>query len=279
MHDWWFVETPHYIILSNLRTQQRSMVKALQVDLERLWPIFEGLIAPTRPMESVSVVRIFSTVEAYQEYVGPEHQWTGGMWLSSQRELVIRPIDQASNAQGRQAILRTAYHEAFHQYVDYALDGIPPAPWYNEGHGMLFEHSELANRGINILEPDHLVKRLRSMISGDGLRLDELLMLSYPDFYADTIERRLDNYARAWGLVYYLRKGIQREKNSPYQYLLQDYIANLRLTSEPESIMSQLLSSADIESLERLVTGFWLSDGRRAAARRQALRMTETQTP
>ena len=39
-------------------------------------------------------------------------------------------------------LLSTIRHEAFHQYLSYALSMIPSSPWFNEGYAQYFENED-----------------------------------------------------------------------------------------------------------------------------------------
>ncbi|MDA1045060.1 MAG: hypothetical protein O3C57_07535, partial [Verrucomicrobia bacterium] len=152
MKDWWFVETPNYILLSNLDARYRVMVKQLQSDLEGLRTAYIQLIPPRREIKAVSVVRMFATNSEYVDYVGKDYAWTIGLWMGSRKELVIRPLAEQSTQAEKDRIKRTAYHESFHQYLFYALDQRITAAWFNEGHASLFEQVAISRQGIKLGE-------------------------------------------------------------------------------------------------------------------------------
>ena len=271
MEDWWFVETRHFIILSNMKVRYRSMVKDLQADLETLWEAYERLIPPRGPLSAVSVVRIFATPEEYEAFVGPEHKWTGGLWMTAAQELVIRPLSAGGSREQRERILRTCYHESFHQYIYYALNRVETDAWFNEGHAVMFENADIGNRGVRIDEFDAMADKLLTVLDDGSPSLADLFGKGYADFYGDDPEQRLRHYTLAWGLVYYLRKGVPDNRQSGFPHLLDDYLASLRIAGKPGAVLDAILSDADIEALERELESFWRSPGRRASARRRRL--------
>ena len=52
----------------------------LRSELEQAREVFESYFPLRRPLQSVSVVRIFKQREQYLEYVGGELEWSGGLW-------------------------------------------------------------------------------------------------------------------------------------------------------------------------------------------------------
>lgn len=268
MTGWWSAETPHYIILSNMKTGSRTLVSALSADLEYLRAACETLMPPVAPIRAVSVVRIFSEPADYVRYVGPDRAWTGGLWVSAQRELVVRPLEEAGSRDQRERILRVVYHEGLHQYLFHAFDQLPVSAWFNEGHAAYFENASIGSRRFVIAESAEYAPLLERQAAGGRLDVRPLLYLSLEQFYAGGDEARRLNYALAWGLVYYLRQAVPAADAQPVGTIPARYLAALADTRDGNRATEAAFREVDPELFAREFAGFWTSSNRRGAARR-----------
>ncbi len=270
LSGWWYVETPHYIIVSNLPGRRAPVVRQIQRDVEPLRRAFEALVPPRTPVEAVSVVRIFGDAEDYARYVGPELRWSGGAWIAARGELVVRPRSGASPREQRAWILGTVVHEAFHQYLHYALGGRPPGVWFNEGHAAFFEGADIRGENVRIGEVTRHADVLDRLVAEDRLALDRLLRMSYADFYAagGTARTRAENYARAWGLVYFLQKGAPLGEHRRFAALPERYLEAFARDPDNDRAVAAALDGATPAELEAALRAFWTS----AFARRNAVR-------
>ncbi|MBN1669935.1 MAG: DUF1570 domain-containing protein [Kiritimatiellae bacterium] len=274
MKDWWYVETPHYIILSDLGTRHRRLVQQLQADIEKLRAAYAQLIPARRPITTISVIRVFAESEAYTRYVGPLHADSVGLWMAAKKELVVRPTFGGQSAEDRDSVPRATFHEAFHQYVDYAFDYVRPAVWFNEGHAVFFENAELRGGRVSIDEGRRHLKTLRELIESDWLTADRIraiLAMSYPDFYAGSLDVKLQRYAVAWGIVYYLRKGLDPEAPPAYAGVLDRYGDALWQTRDAGQATEAAFAGIDLAAFRDELVQFWKSASRRARARRNLL--------
>lgn len=81
MKDWWYAETAEYFFISNIRSSSgKALIRALQLQLPALRSAFAKLIQPFENVTDISVVRIFESQAAYQQYVGPDYAWSAGLW-------------------------------------------------------------------------------------------------------------------------------------------------------------------------------------------------------
>ena len=269
LDDWWAIDTPHYVLASDLSRGRRTFVHMLQEHVETLRAACEQMIPARRPIQAVGVVRVFAESEAYETYVDPAMRWTTGLWDPARRQLLIRSPDTSRRRDRREAILGTIYHEAFHQYLFYALSGVTASAWFNEGHASLFEGAEVKRTRIEIGEVEPRARAM-SRLAGDGFDLDRLLGLSYADFYGrpDDEKTRSVNYALAWGLVYYLRKGAPAEEEGALAALPTRYLDALWQTRDPRRATQAAFDGIDREALGASLADFWKSRSRRRAARR-----------
>jgi len=271
MREWWYVETRNYIILSNLRSKHRAMVKALQTDIEILRTAYRRFLPPRAEISAVSVLRVFATSGEYAAFVGPQYAWSGGLWLPSRKELVIRPIDWGSSRQQRERVLRVTYHEAFHQYLFYAMDMRPASVWFDEGHAAFFENTRIGNGKLYVNEDEDRLKLLQQMPGHTRRAIPSLLRMSHADFYAGTQQMRADNYALAWALIYYLRKAAPLEKPPRHAEILDLYADALWATGDGSAATSKAFEHTRMNALIADFISFWSSKQKRGKARRNRL--------
>jgi hypothetical protein len=286
MQDWWFVETENYIILSNLRARYRPMVRQLQEDIEFLRNAYEQILPPRKPISAVSVIRVFGTPEEYgtyiNSYVSPDYGWSDGLWVPSKKELVVRPVEWGDNKTQRDQVLKVTYHEGFHQYLFYAFAQRSLPAWFNEGHATFFENSEIKSRRLEIREDEFRAARVDELVKAKAVDLQRLLLLSYPDFYAQNgpEELRTYHYSLAWALVYYLRKGAPLEDPPRHAGLLARYSDELWKNPDQQAATRLVFTSEALQTLQADFTSFWESRNRRSAARRNSVfKGLQTQEP
>ncbi len=265
--DWWYAETRHYLMVSDVGTRHHVMLRSLQSELEELRGGFAKLVPPRVPFSEVSVLRIFAEEDDYVRYVGQEHSWSAGLWMPNRRELVVRPLTSDRSRDVRERIRRTAYHEAFHQYLFYALNQRDAAPWFNEGHAVLFENAEFRNNRLTLQEPEQLVETLLKAIDEGRIDLGRMMEMDYAGFYDNSTNLRELNYALAWGLIYYLHKAAVHESPNIYKGLLEAYVEQ---TMQHDMRQATRLTMRDIgyDRLQNSLISFWSNRNLRARARR-----------
>jgi hypothetical protein len=272
LKDWWFVETEDYIILSDLKTSHHVMVQDLQANIGFLHTAFEKIIPPRTNITAISVIRVFGTPEEYETYVPPDYSRSIGIWMPDRKELVIKPIDWGGSAEQRDRVFETTYHEAFHQYLFYALGQLHASPWFNEGFACVFGGANVKDNKLKILENGMLVKNVGELLN--NMNIESVIGLSYDDFYARNDKSgRAGNahYALAWALVYYLSKGIAVEPQSPYAGILDRYVDALRTTENPTTATQMAFKGVDMHALNKDFCKFWQSTNKRAAAVRNRI--------
>lgn len=268
MKGWWYEPSEHYIVLSNLKGNVKTMVGQLNRSMDAMRAAYVRCI-PDNPDDSVSVIRMPATQEEYLSYVGGENAWTGGMWVPGRRELVVRPATEQGNMETRRSLFRVAFHEGFHQYAFFALNHSDPALWFNEGYAQLFENSVIMNGRVRLEESARLTGVLRQVLDGGRFDLSAFLKQSREQFYDADDEVRAANYAIAWALVYYLKKGVASETNSPFAGLLEKYVVAMRISGRSgDEATGIMLERVDVRKLAQDFERFWRSTSRQAAARR-----------
>ena len=260
--DWWFAETDGYIILSDVHTEVgKSLIRELKETLPALRRAYARLVPPLTHEPEVALLRLFAGRDDYVRYVGEAYAWSSGMWMPARRELVL--YQQAN----RETMMQIVRHEAFHQYLSHATCMLGAAPWLNEGHACLFEHAQVDNKGRVTLPEDPvrtpvLLENLETSVT----LLPLLLQTDYETFYDGTSAGRRLKYAMAWGLIYYLHKGVPLERDPPHARVLSDYLAALSVSHDPHAATQIAFAEVEMEKFQAAFRDFWLR--RREAALR-----------
>ncbi len=223
--DWHFASADDVVVIDDLDYSSRAtFVAALTNDLPRLRRAYAAC-APSAisATNQLAVVRVFATREEYLAYVGMEHKWTAALWDTLHRELVLYlPLD------GAQGLLRTVWHEAFHQHLAYASALVTAAPWFNEGHAEMFEHSHLDRKGNVVFDRDQDAAAYVNAYAHElAEMLPEFFALDYDEFYDGTQEEILARYRLAWSLAYFLEIGAPKLRFQPFADLRRDYVKAL----------------------------------------------------
>lgn len=246
---WHFASADGVAVVDNLDPASRgAFVSVLTNDLPAFRRAYAASVPPAlgEATNRTAVVRVFAGREAYLAYVGAQQVWTSAVWDPIHRELVLwLPPD------GTSALLRTVWHEAFHQYLAYAAALVPAAPWFNEGHAELFQHAYRTPDGRVAFACDPAGAELARTVARTGdadAVLTALMSMDYAAFYADGGEQAAMNYRLAWSMAYFLEVGAPRLRFQPFASVRADYAA-------------ALVSARDPREADRLV---W-TDERRAA--------------
>jgi hypothetical protein len=203
---WDAVDTKNYLIVFNKEVKP-LLVKTIAKHIEAIRDqIYSKLFPPAREMKAISVVRVCKDPQEYHRYGGPGG--SAGYWSRGDEELVF--YQDKSNEKDS---LRVLYHEAFHQYIHYAVGDVAPHSWFNEGHGDYFA-------GFDYKDGKFVsnVFRWRTGTISDALStksyvpLDQFLTYSQGQYYANAGLC----YAQGWSLVYFLRE-VERRKLKQYQ--------------------------------------------------------------
>jgi hypothetical protein len=260
--SWWIHETEGFVILSDVSSETgKPVVLELRKTLPLLKKAFTTLVPPLTLDQEVAIIRIFQRPEDYVNYVGRDKAWSSGIWMPARRELVLREVPSTA------AISKTLRHEAFHQYLSTAYCLLVAPAWMNEGHAMFFENVTLSAKGKLVFEEDERSVRLL-LDNLDALLplLPDFMKTSYADFYAGTDEQRELKYALAWGLVYYLQKGVPTESKATAKTLLQTLGVELADTQDYAQAMERVLATLDMKSFQSSFKEFWVQ--RRSAAKK-----------
>lgn len=201
-----------------------SLVSALTNALPRYRRSYAKCIpSPLSGTNQTALVRVFRSREEYLGYVGVEQKWTAALWSPPHRELVLY------NADGRnEDLLKTVWHEAFHQYLSYAGSMISASPWFNEGHARLFEYSHFDGRGTLVFDRDpEAVAYVQEYAADLAEILPDILKMDYDDFYAGEQVDVQAKYSLAWSVAYFLEIGAPKIRFQPFADVRADYMKAL----------------------------------------------------
>ena len=231
LDDWWYLETDNFIVVANI--DNKKTAKELKAGLEKSRSIFMQIYPIKAPLKAVSVVKAFETRKGYIAYIGKQYEWTGGLWMSDKKELVISPMNFGSVRDRRKMMVDVIQHEGFHQYIYFATGEQQTAVWFNEGNATFFEGIEFKGRNP-IIEPTYRAEKMLHII---GLvAIDKLLVMSYPEFYGINKEH---NYTLAYGLMFFLQKGAKimkgKYKNNYSEIPTKYYQAILKTRNATEA--------------------------------------------
>lgn len=206
-------------------------------------------VVPT-PLEGTNVLAIARLYKNREEYLASldindveNMQWSAAYWSAQRRELVAY-LPEGDRAE----LLSTIRHEAFHQYLSYALSMIPSSPWFNEGYAQYFEDENSHDWRVDV-DIEALSEVLPSVMAMD-----------YEQFYSGTDMERRIKYRAAWSMAYFLEKGAPRVLREPFKNVKSDYVANLLKTKDMRKATAAAFKNADfVKRFVKEWKKFWLA--------------------
>jgi hypothetical protein len=198
---WKAVDTKNYILLHS-EAVDPQLARTIGEHIEALRAqVYEKLFPPDRPIVDVCIVRVCKDRAQYLGYGAPGA--SAGYWSPGEEELVF--YEEQSN---KKDSLRVLYHEAFHQYIHYAVGEFQPHSWFDEGHGDFFSgHDYTAGKFVREVAHDRTTTAKQAKRSAKRPPLREWVRWDQSQYYG---ENKLgltmhENYALGWSLVWFLR--------------------------------------------------------------------------
>ena len=282
LDDWWYMESPGYILLSDDPAAERS-ADALLEALEALRPRFEALVPPFRGRRpETGVVRLFRKSEDFDRYFAAEGtplglSSTAGLFSGSRRELVIRPARRKS-ALDTGSIIR---HESFHQYLFSAWGGVEAPTWFNEGTAEVFAgYVSKANGTFEFRELQHrarVLERLARDRDADWTRiLAAVLLWDQRAFYNPPVAGADANwsYSIGYGVCQFLHRGAPLLRGQPWKNVLPTFYDTLERTGNPTLATVEAFrmgrDGRDLSTLSRFAADlreYWKSESARRGSR------------
>jgi hypothetical protein len=236
---WKAVDTENYLVVHH--STNDGLIRRISRDIEAMRTYYMTLFPPNAPVDRLSIVRVCRTKEEYHQYGGPPG--TGGYWHPGNEELVFFDYsytmkkmdeDERKALNGRTLTnddsYLVLYHEAFHQYIHYAIGEFSPHDWFNEGYGDYFSGAEVGSTGrIVRIDPSpwriHLAKDMCELGVG-FVPLKQILEAERAVFYN---RARIGHfYAGAWSFVYFLKHAKEVEAHAQWSKLLDVYFAAVK---------------------------------------------------
>ena len=290
LDDWWHMDSPHYIVLSDVPGGTAQADRLLGV-LEALRPRYAALV-PRFPKaeEPTSVVRFFRNDDEFVRYfegtpLALAVTETAGFYDGGRRELVIRPARKEWG--GPEHMESTVRHEGFHQWLHAAWPGVDIPAWFNEGTAEFFEscvprgaggsfewkEQEAAARWLEEWAKDrdaNWTEMLRAT-----LLADQATFYNPPHFGGESWR----SYAFAYGLMYFLHRGAPLVRNQPWKDVLPTLYRSLYETPrDPIGATCAAFrlgpNGADTAFLEKFAAdlrAFWRASSARQNARNAKL--------
>jgi hypothetical protein len=238
---WKALDTTNYLIIHHSKND--LLVKRIARDIEAMRALYTELFPPAGPMDRLAIVRICRTKDEYHQYGGPPT--SGGFWHPGNEELVffdysytMKAMDEEQRKAYEKAKVKLTnddsllvlYHEAFHQYIHYAIGEFAPHDWFNEGYGDYFSGAEVADNGrVLRVEPSpwriHLAKDICEFGEG-SLTLQKILTAERAEFYNPS--RQAHYYAGAWSFLFFLLQSKEAKAHPQWSRLLATYLGSIK---------------------------------------------------
>jgi hypothetical protein len=241
---WKAVDTENFIIVHH--SDNEKLVNKIARDLEAVRPVYVEMFPPVKAIEAVAIVRVCKNREEYLAYGG--HPSSGGYWHPGNEELVFydysRSELEAERKKGRRLTDKDSfvvlYHEAFHQYIHYAVGQIAPHDWFNEGHGDYFSGAVIPDYGTRVksigpsrwritrakreIDPDSAPRG--SPPAGPWIPMEKVLNAKRPEYYNPATQSNY--YVGGWALVYFLREAPEARGHPKWGRILGTYFEKLK---------------------------------------------------
>jgi hypothetical protein len=223
VEGWRLRDSDHYVVLSH--EVDEGLVMRMTTEVESLRAQFSKLCPPDGVLDQVSVVRICRDEVEYLAYGG--RQGSVGYWSPAEEELVLFDARGAGGPEvdGEHYTRAVLFHEAFHQYVFYAAEGISPHPWFDEGLAEYFGGAVIEGRRFSGIEPNrYRLEAARSLLEGGAYPWAAATAMEQGEFYADP--GRL--YAQGWSMVHFLASSPEAQGRRAWSRILPTYFQTLR---------------------------------------------------
>ena len=219
---WWTATNAQYKIMTDLDkakggkfiTDTMRLMAAMRKSYE--------FYVPAKREVGVSTVRVFKTKAGYGEYlkeIDCDMEWSIGLWSPDREELLVA-------AEDREQALNIMRHEAFHQYLYYAVGG-RHAIWFNEGHACFFENVKYnpAKNTVKVVDECNRAQWVARDPERYAANIRKILAMTREEFYGGDKDAISLNYCTAWAVTYFLEKGAYTMPAfEPYRQILPKYL-------------------------------------------------------
>jgi hypothetical protein len=232
---WKATDTENFVIVHH--TPNERLVNKTARDIEAIRPFYVSLFPPVKKVEAVAVVRLCRDMKEYMSYGAPPG--SGGFFHPGNEELVLFDYLQTELGKERTTGRRLSdkdsmivlYHEAFHQYIHYAVGEIAPHDWFNEGHGDYFSGAVVSESGkvMRIGPSPWRLEIARDLATGKKagwVPAEKLVRAPRSEYYDPATVGNY--YACGWAFVYFLRESPEVAKHPEWSRALGAYFDALK---------------------------------------------------
>jgi hypothetical protein len=240
---WKAADTENFIIVYH--TDNEKLINKISRDLEAIRPMYVDLFPPVKTVETVSIVRVCKNRDEYLTYGGDPR--SGGYWHPGNEELVFYDYAQTEleteKKKGRRLTDRDSfvvlYHEAFHQYIHFAVGQVAPHDWFNEGHGDYFSGAQIPQYGTRVtaVGPSRWrITRAKWAIDPQSaprlpqaphpwIPVEKLVKAPREEYYGP---QQSAYYTGGWALIYFLRESPEAKKHPKWSKIPSIYFDTLK---------------------------------------------------
>ncbi|MAG58847.1 MAG: hypothetical protein CMJ83_21370 [Planctomycetes bacterium] len=236
---WWYLETPRYMIVTNVKKTEKTFIKDIGRRMEAIRDRYEKDFPPASGISAVSIVRVCKDRKSYSDYGGPGG--SAGYWYSAAKELVFfREGDTEKPFQ-------VLNHEAFHQYIFYACGSLSPHSWYNEGYGDYYAGADIRGKRVSRIKKflwrkDTIKNAVRR---GTHVPIKDIIKYSQSQYYSNSALC----YAEGWSIVYFLNTALP--KSHRWRKILPTYLEVLQKTKDKNKAVEQAFEGVDLDKFEK----------------------------
>ncbi len=211
------IRTPHYILKTNV---SENFARLLARHMEAIYEEYEAHFKDFRlEPTSRAVIKVFRERARYDAVAPEPLRGTAGGFIADSNIIMTFLGDRS-----REDVLRTLYHEGFHQFAHDRLGRDVPM-WLNEGMAEYFAEATWSGESfITGQKPLKRIENLQEAIqSRNFIPLSRLFPIENRQWMAnvhknDTLARL--QYDQAWSVIHFLLHA----NNGQYSYRLSGYL-------------------------------------------------------
>ena len=204
---WRFIDTPRYLVIYNCDDNLAKYI-AKRVEYMREYA-FEKVFPPVAPIDECMIVRVCKEMNEYYHYGAP--RGSAGYWSSGHDELVFPDLSQSKKPDSK--TIGVMHHEAFHQYIHYALLKNSLPIWFNEGFAEYFYCIEgESKRKLKFAKRHEMRYGVVKSALGAGklVPLKDFIKMNQPQYYA----RASLCYSQGWAFATWMKNVTKDERYS-----------------------------------------------------------------
>ena len=146
----------------------------------------------------------------------------------------------------------TLFHEAYHQYLYYAVGQVSAHRWFDEGYGDYFAGAN-PRKGFKIGVFKWRTGVVKNAVAaGKNVHLKDLFRYTQPQYYRNASVC----YSQGWALIYFLKSRAAERANPRWPKILDIYFNTLVKTRNAGRAVNAALEGVDIEALNTAYVEF-----------------------